>query len=46
MGRDGFVNPLTDRAGMTICLALEVGIMGMDQAQDEEYIEQQIKTER
>lgn len=41
------MNPLTDRAGMTICLALEVGIMGgMDQAQDEEYIEQQIKTER
>jgi hypothetical protein len=46
MGGYSFVNPLTDRAGMTICLTLEVGIMGMDQTQDEEYIDQQIETER
>lgn len=46
MGGDGFVNPLTDRDGMTIGLTLEVGSMGMDQTQNEEYIDQQIETER
>ena len=40
------MNPLTDRDGMTICLTLQVGLMGMDQTRDEERIEQQIKTER
>jgi len=46
MGGNGFVNPGTDRAGMIICLALEVCIMGMDQTQDEEHMNQQIETER
>lgn len=40
------MNPLTDRAGMTICLTLEVGIVRMDQTQDEERVDQQIETER
>jgi len=46
MGGNCFVNPVTDRAEMIICLTLEVFIMGMDQTQDEERIDQQIETER
>ena len=46
MGGNGFVNPLTDRAEMIICLTLEVSIVRMAKTQDEERIEQQIETER
>jgi len=31
---------------MTVCLTLEVSIVGMDQAQNEERIDQQIEAER
>jgi hypothetical protein len=47
MGGDGFVDPGTDGNGMTTaCLTLDVGIVGMDQTQDKEGMDQQIETER
>ena len=42
----GFVNPLADRAEMIICLILKVGIVGMDQTQNQECVKQQVETER
>lgn len=46
MGGNGFVNPLTDRTETIIGLIVAMRIVGMAQAQDEDYIEQQIETER
>jgi hypothetical protein len=34
------VNPRTDRAEMIICLSLKMRIVGMDQTQDKEYVNQ------
>jgi len=39
------MNPGAARDGMTVCVTLEVGIMGMGQTQDEERMNQQIQTE-
>jgi len=46
MRGNSFVNPGTDRAEMIICLSLKVRIVRMDQTQDEERMNQQIKAER
>ena len=40
------MHPGTDRAEMIVGLPLPVGVVGMDQTQNEEDMEQQIKTER
>ncbi|MBZ0169958.1 MAG: hypothetical protein K8F29_11015 [Kofleriaceae bacterium] len=45
MRGNGFVDPGADRSGMTVGLALEVGVVGMNQTQDEERIDQQVKTD-
>lgn len=46
MGGNGLVNPGADRNGVTICLTLKVGIMWMNQTEDEKRIDQQIEAER
>jgi hypothetical protein len=46
MGRDGFVNPLTDRAETILGLCVAMGSVGVDQTQDEEDVQQQIEAKR
>jgi hypothetical protein len=46
MRGNGLVDPLTDRPEMIVGLPLEVGVMEMAQAQDQEDMQQQIDTER
>ncbi len=40
------MDPGTDGDGMTVCLALEVGIVRMDQTQNKERMDQEIEAER
>lgn len=40
------MNPRTDRAEMIICLRLKMRIVGMDETQNEERMNQQVETER